>query len=171
VYLELLINHRKIMSLCFHVQLYAGRPDRLAEVIFGVKTYSFAPGRGGLAGNNDSGAESALFVFSSMGIFPVAGQPIYLLGVPSFQAMTVQLGAAGPRLAITKIGSGMYVQSASFDGKDLKGQAWLSVADVHAPVDGQPGHALEFAMGAAPSKEWGSVRPPSYAPQYPPGRA
>ena len=30
--------------------LYAGRPDRLCEVVHGVKTYSFAPGRGGLAG-------------------------------------------------------------------------------------------------------------------------
>merc|ERR1712070_1135664 len=64
--------------------LYAGRPDRLAEVIHGVKTYSFAPGRGGLAGNNDSGGETALFVWSSLGIFPAPGQPIYLLGVPSF---------------------------------------------------------------------------------------
>jgi putative alpha-1,2-mannosidase len=149
--------------------LYAGRPDRLAEVIFAVKTYSFSPGRGGLAGNNDSGAETALFVFSSLGIFPVAGQPIYLLGVPSFNSSTLQLGAAGPSLKVTKGGSGMYVQSASFDGKPLNGQAWLKIADVHGPAPtGASGHTLSFAMGAKPGAEWGSVRPPSYAPTDPP---
>ena len=36
---------------------YVGRPDRIAEVVFGVKTYSFSPGRGGVAGNIDSGGE------------------------------------------------------------------------------------------------------------------
>eukprot|EP01052_Picozoa_sp_SAG31_P052933 SAG31_NODE_13316_length_878_cov_0.612323_2_plen_104_part_00 len=28
---------------------YVGRPDRIAEVVFGVKTYSFSPGRGGVS--------------------------------------------------------------------------------------------------------------------------
>jgi putative alpha-1,2-mannosidase len=36
---------------------YAGRLDRLAEVITACKTYSFAPGRGGVCGNLDSGGE------------------------------------------------------------------------------------------------------------------
>ena len=36
---------------------YAGRADRVQEVVTAVKTYSYAPGRGGLAGNDDSGGE------------------------------------------------------------------------------------------------------------------
>eukprot|EP01043_Picozoa_sp_COSAG02_P059125 COSAG02_NODE_7476_length_2995_cov_1.921271_4_plen_131_part_00 len=37
---------------------YAGRLDRLAEVVTATKTYSFSPGRGGICGNIDSGGEA-----------------------------------------------------------------------------------------------------------------
>lgn len=44
---------------------YAGRADRVQEVVSAVKTYSYAGGRGGLAGNDDSGGEAAWFVWAS----------------------------------------------------------------------------------------------------------
>ena len=52
---------------------------------------------------------------------------------------------------------GQYVQSASWNGADLGGQAWLPVAEVHAK-----GGTIAFVMGATPNAKWGSVRPPSY---------
>jgi putative alpha-1,2-mannosidase len=40
---------------------WAGRADRVQQVVDAVKTYSYAPGRGGLAGNDDSGGEAAWY--------------------------------------------------------------------------------------------------------------
>ena len=61
---------------------YAGRLDRLAEVITACKTYSFSPGRGGVCGNLDSGGEAGWYVWAALGVHPVPGQPIYIIGVP-----------------------------------------------------------------------------------------
>ena len=77
---------------------YAGRADRVQEVVTAVKTYSYAPGRGGLAGNDDSGGEAAWYVWAAVGIFPVAGQPIYIVGSPSFHNITVAFGKARLRI-------------------------------------------------------------------------
>ena len=129
--------------------------DRLAEVMFSIKTYSFSPGRGGVAGNIDSGGEAAWYVWAAIGLFPVAGMPLYIITVPSFSGITVQFG---PKTAIvvSRTGVGQYVQTASFDSKDLMGRAYLATSEVHA--EGQ--HTLELAMGKEPNLHWGSKRPP-----------
>ena len=46
---------------------FAGRADRVQEVVTAVKTYSYGPGRGGLAGNDDSGGEAAWYVNQFIG--------------------------------------------------------------------------------------------------------
>jgi putative alpha-1,2-mannosidase len=143
---------------------YVGRPDRIAEVVFGVKTYSFSPGRGGVAGNIDSGGECGWYVWSALGLHPVAGQPVYILGSPTFEATTTQLGPSAS-LTITRAGRGLYIQAGTFDSKPLAGRAWLHVAEVH----GAGKHTLALTMGPKPPPagqpgSWGSVLPPSFAP-------
>ena len=57
---------------------YAGRPDRTAEVVQAIVQNQFGTGRGGLPGNDDSGGLSSWFVWASLGLFPVAGQNLFL---------------------------------------------------------------------------------------------
>ena len=61
---------------------YVGRPDRTAEVVHAAVHQMFGLGRGGLPGNDDSGGLSSWYVWASLGLFPVAGQSLYLLNAP-----------------------------------------------------------------------------------------
>ncbi|MEM1211994.1 MAG: glycoside hydrolase domain-containing protein [Planctomycetota bacterium] len=70
---------------------FAGRPDRTAQVVHTALRQSFHTGRGGLPGNDDSGAISSWYVWSAIGLFPVAGQDLILLSVPLFPEITLQL--------------------------------------------------------------------------------
>ena len=71
---------------------YAGRPDRTAEVVHAASTTCSALGRGGLPGNDDSGGLSSWYVWASLGLFPVAGQSLYLINAPSFAEARIDLG-------------------------------------------------------------------------------
>ena len=62
---------------------YAGRPDRTAEVVHAVLGQAFGTGRGGLPGNDDSGGLSSWYVWASLGLFPVAGQSLFLVNAPA----------------------------------------------------------------------------------------
>ena len=63
---------------------YAGRPDRTAEVVHAALTWQFGTGPGGLPGNDDSGGLSSWYVWASLGLFPVAGQSLFLVNSPAF---------------------------------------------------------------------------------------
>ena len=67
---------------------YAGRPDRTTEVVRAVLDGAFGIGRGGLPGNDDSGGLSSWYVWASLGLFPVAGQSLFLVNAPSFDRST-----------------------------------------------------------------------------------
>ncbi len=71
---------------------YVGRPDRTAEVVHAAVHNQFGLGRGGLPGNDDSGGLSSWYVWASLGLFPVAGQSLYLLNAPSFAEAQIDLG-------------------------------------------------------------------------------
>ena len=65
---------------------YAGRPDRTAEVVHAAVHNQFGTGRGGLPGNDDSGGLSSWYVWASLGLFPVAGQNLFLVNAPVVRA-------------------------------------------------------------------------------------
>ena len=96
-------------------------------------------------------------MWAALGIHPVPGQPIYIIGVPTFANVNVRLGLKA-KLSIQRKGSGAYVQSATFDGAHLNGRGWLHVAEVH----GDGAKALCLTMGATPNPEWGTQRPPNF---------
>ncbi len=81
---------------------YAGRPDRTAEVVHAVVQNQFGTGRGGLPGNDDSGGLSSWYVWASLGLFPVAGQNIFLVNAPSWRYSSLRV--AGGRLEIETTG-------------------------------------------------------------------
>ena len=70
---------------------YAGRPDRTAEIVHAGINNMFGLGRGGLPGNDDSGGLSSWYVWASLGLFPIAGQSLYLINAPSFAEARITL--------------------------------------------------------------------------------
>lgn len=139
---------------------YVGRPDRTAEVVHAAIHHQFGLGRGGLPGNDDSGGLSSWYVWASLGLFPIAGQSMYMINAPSHRYAKLTLG--GPELEITTVGfveptpDGPvgYVQSVSLNGTPVE-QSWMSARELHR------GGRLEVVLGPVPSA-WGTTtRPPS----------
>ena len=115
----------------FASYVYAGRADRMQEVLHAAKAYSFGLGRGGLAGNDDSGGESSWYVWACVGLFPLSGLPVVLIGLPSFRDVALRVGTLGARrtLIVRRRGRGRYVQNGSLDGAALCGRSWLWASD------------------------------------------
>nr|WP_277818427.1 glycoside hydrolase domain-containing protein [Cellulosimicrobium arenosum] len=148
---------------------YAGRPDRTAEVVHAAVHQRFGTGPGGLPGNDDSGGLSSWYVWASLGLFPVAGQSLFLVNAPSF--VESRLHVPGGILTIETTGfvepgpgsPPQHVQAAWLDGRPLD-RTWLPASRV------REGGRLLIELGPAPSG-WGTApadRPPSYPPQHDP---
>ena len=139
---------------------YAGRPDRTADVVHAVVHHQFGTGRGGLPGNDDSGGLSSWYVWASLGLFPVAGQSLFLLNAPSWRSSSVRVAGGSLRVETTGFvepspgGPAQYVRSVRLDGQPLE-RSWLTATEVHR------GGVVQVDLGPEPSA-WGTVvRPPS----------
>lgn len=135
---------------------YAGRPDKTADIVRLILEKAFTDNRAGIPGNDDSGAMSSWLIFSTLGVFPVAGQDVYLIGTPSIPDASLTLGN-GKRFHIVAKnldlnGLNRYVQSATLNGVDLP-TSWFR----HAQI--KDGATLVLTMGPAPS-DWGKTTPP-----------
>ncbi len=135
---------------------YALRPDKTADIVHLLLEKAFTDNRAGIPGNDDSGAMSSWLIFSTLGIFPVAGQDVYLISTPSIPDASLTL-ADGKKLRIIAKnldpnGLNRYVQSATLNGVDLP-NAWFR----HAQI--KDGATLVLMMGSAPST-WGTTTPP-----------
>ncbi|MDR0896577.1 MAG: glycoside hydrolase family 92 protein [Oscillospiraceae bacterium] len=97
---------------------FAGRHDRLAEVIDAGLRYVFTTGRGGLPGNNDNGGLTSCYLWNALGIFPVTGQDLMLIGTPRIRRARLSLWN-GREFRIEKHGEGIYVQQARLDEQPL----------------------------------------------------
>ena len=135
---------------------YAGRPDKTADIVHLTLEKAFTDTRAGIPGNDDSGAMSSWLIFQTLGIFPVAGQDVYLVGTPSIPESSLSLGDGKSLRIIAKNldrdGLNRYVQSATLNGVDLP-NSWFR----HAQI--KDGATLVFTMGSAPST-WGRTTPP-----------
>ncbi len=74
-----------------YAYIYAGRHDRLCEIVHECVSRSFGLGRGGLPGNNDSGGLSSMFIWNTLGIFPVSGSGDFLIGAPQIDGADITL--------------------------------------------------------------------------------
>jgi predicted alpha-1,2-mannosidase len=139
-----------------YLYIWAGRHDKTAERVHQIlaKNYSATPG--GLPGNDDSGAMAAWYAFGAMGIFPNAGQDVYLLGTPMFPSVSVRLAAGGTFTirAENLSDRNIYITSASLNGRPLD-TAWIRHGDIMA------GGTLALQMGGRPSSWPGGPPPPS----------
>ena len=115
--------------LAIHSFHYAGRSDlasfytrKLMKDRFNLEGYS---------GNDDSGAMSSWFIFSSMGFFPNAGQDIYYLTGSSFKKVTLTLGNQKTItiLAPNASSENIYMKSVTINGNKWN-KPWFNHKDI-----------------------------------------
>lgn len=141
-----------------YAYIYAGRHDRTAEIVQLVMRKRFGIGRGGLPGNEDSGALSSWFVWSAFGLFPVSAQPIMLMGSPLFDSATMKVGDGKFTISAPDPDPKKpFIASASLDGTPLS-RAWLKLEEF---TNG--GH-LELVRSESPTDFGAHHLPPNFAP-------
>lgn len=62
----------------------AGRPDALADWLRAIQARVYTDTPAGLPGNDDGGTLSSWYLWSALGLYPVAGSDQYILGSPLF---------------------------------------------------------------------------------------
>jgi predicted alpha-1,2-mannosidase len=141
-----------------YLYIWAGRPDKTDARVRQIIAASYHAGPDGLPGNDDSGAMSSWYAFGQMGIFPNAGQDVYLIGSPAYPQTTLHL-AGGKDFVIEArnlSAENIYVTSATLNGRVLD-RAWLRHAEIAA------GGRLVLTMASAPS-HWAQHNPPPSTP-------
>ncbi len=140
---------------------YAGRPDRTAEVVQGVLRSQFAPGRGGLPGNDDSGGLSSWYVWSALGLYPVAGQDVFLVSAPSVARADLTVGDHALVVETTGQVAGdaadpeaptRHVTGLALDGVEVD-RSWITATEFHRL------RRLTVALAERPGT-WGTGHPP-----------
>ncbi|MBU6535545.1 GH92 family glycosyl hydrolase [Streptomyces mayonensis] len=139
----------------------AGQPYKAQKNIREVlqRLYTGSEIGQGYHGDEDNGEQSAWFLFSSLGFYPlVMGSGEYAVGSPLFTKATVHL-ENGRKLVVKapkNSTKNVYVQ-----GLKVNGKRWNSTSLPHSLL--AKGGVLEFDMGAKPSS-WGTGKnaaPPS----------
>lgn len=101
---------------------YVGRHDKMCEIIDAGIKYMFTGGDGGLPGNNDSGGLSSCYVWNMLGIFPLTGQDVMLVGTPHVKRATLKLASGKVfTVDVKNYAEGhIYVDRVLLDGKEIK---------------------------------------------------
>lgn len=105
----------------------------------------------GIPGDEDGGGMTAFVVFSSMGFYPITpGLPVYTIGSPVFEKVTIDLPNGKEFKVIANKCSvvNKYIQSAKMNGKVLNVPTFTHEELVN-------GGTLELEMGPLPNKSWG----------------
>ncbi|MGH9617673.1 MAG: glycoside hydrolase family 92 protein [Acidobacteriaceae bacterium] len=139
-----------------YLYIWAGRQDKTAERVRQIIARYFHTGRKGLPGNDDSGAMSSWYAFGVMGIFPNAGQDVYLIGSPAIPDVTIHLANGNTFQIEAKnvSAANKYVVAASLDGAPFN-RAWLTHEDILR------GGRLVLTMADKPGPWPTGVAPPS----------
>ncbi|BAX81398.1 GH92 family glycosyl hydrolase [Labilibaculum antarcticum] len=131
---------------------YSGAPWKTQKRIRSLMEVWFTNSPFGICGDEDGGGLSAFYVFSAMGFYPVTpGVPEYNIGSPIFSEITIDLGNGNQMqiLANNCSAKNKYIQSASLNGKELKGPYFR-----HSEII--DGAKLVLEMGPRPNKTWGT---------------
>ncbi|CAI7643894.1 unnamed protein product [Penicillium glandicola] len=132
---------------------YSGRPGLSAKQSHFYIPSQFNTTVNGIAGNDDSGAMGSFVVLSMMGIWPVAGQDVYLITPPYFKEVSIRNALSGKVATIRNINfdpsyNSIYIQSAKLNDKPWT-RNWIT----HGFFT--EGGVLELVLGPKES-EWGT---------------
>ncbi|WP_157437002.1 GH92 family glycosyl hydrolase [Actinoplanes subtropicus] len=149
---------------------YAGAPAKTQQIVHRLLDTVYADTPGGEPGNDDLGAMSSWYVWSSLGMYPATpGTDVLALGAPIFPRAEIDV-PGGRHLSISAQGASTstFVRSLTVDGRPWS-KDWLSAGLLDTT-------RLTFTLGATPDPKWGTGaadEPPSYPAgplQFPPGR-
>ncbi len=70
----------------------AGRPDLTQKWVRWILDNKYGAGYEGIDGDDDAGTLSSWYVWSSLGIYPIAGSDRYQIGAPLFKKATIKIG-------------------------------------------------------------------------------
>ncbi len=137
-----------------YLYVWAGRPDKTDEQVRRIIARSYHAGPDGLPGNDDSGAMSSWFAFGQMGIFPNAGQDVYVIGSPAYPETILHLPEGRDFIIEARNVSpaNLYVVAATLNGKPLD-RAWLRHREIVS------GGRLVLTMARHPG-DWAQHQPP-----------
>jgi len=109
---------------------HCGRPDLTAKYVNMIRKNHFSLATG-YPENEDSGAMGSWYVFTSIGLFPNAGQDMYYLLPPAFDEVTItrENGKKIHVKTIKKSPDAKNIQSVSINGKELE-RLYLRHADI-----------------------------------------
>jgi predicted alpha-1,2-mannosidase len=152
---------------------YAGAPYKTEQVVHELLTSVYADTPGGEPGNDDLGAMSSWYVWSSLGIYPqTPGTTVLDIGAPIFSRAEFDIPGR-PRVTISAPGAttATYIRGVTVNGKATQ-DAWLdgSLFNGRTPAE------VDFSLTGTADITWGSAAsdaPPSYQAgtlTFPPGR-
>jgi len=127
----------------------AGKPALTQKWCSRIMRERFSNNPGGLPGNDDLGSTSSWYVFSATGIYPVCpGRPLYAIGSPLFQSVTLHLPNGKKVIINCKHSSAKnpFVQSLNINGK-----SWREFIVSHTMLE--KGNIMNFNMGGHAS-DW-----------------
>ena len=125
----------------------AGRPDLTQKWARWILDNKYGDGNDGLDGNDDAGTLSAWYVFSALGIYPIAGSDRYELGAPLFKKAEVKL-SDHPLVILAEnyAPNHLYVRKVWLNNVPLD-RTWLRHSEI------EHGGVLRFEMSAEPSRK------------------
>ena len=130
---------------------FAGAPTHTQQVVRRIQLELFKNATGGLPGNDDGGAMSSWYIFSTIGLYPeITGIGGFVIGSSLFTGVTIQL-ANGHTLQINAPAAAdghPYVQGLKLNGQSTT-SLWLDWQTIHN------GATLDFTVGNNPTG-WGS---------------
>ncbi|MEG2150975.1 MAG: glycoside hydrolase family 92 protein, partial [Bacteroidaceae bacterium] len=131
-----------------HLYNYVDQPWKTQALADSVLQTLYFNDPNGLSGNEDCGQMSAWYILNSMGFYQVCpGKPIYSIGRPLFDKVTVNLQEGKKFTVVAKNNSreNKYIQSMKLNGKVL-------VKPFFTHQDIIKGGTLELVMGNVPKK-------------------
>lgn len=111
----------------------------------------YSDARNGYPGNIDGGALPSWLIFNLVGMYPMPGQPLYLLSAPRFSSLNVSLfSGTAVETSLTVLARNLsstsyYPQKVTWNGEELD-RAWLKHREI------AQGGELVFYMGEEPAR-------------------
>jgi len=118
----------------------------------------------GIPGNSDAGAMQSWMIWNFMGLYPVTGQPIYLLHAPHFKAASIRLltplaNDTSAKQATLEIRAPNYSATNFWpQGIKLNGNPLNRTFVYHSEIE--QGATIEWDLGSAPSQWDANFKPP-----------
>lgn len=123
----------------------AGRPDLTQKWVRWILKNKYEDDYVGIDGNDDAGTLSAWYIFSSLGIYPIAGTDIYQLGSPLFKSAEIDMGDDTLKIITDNYSKeNIYVKEVFLNDKPLA-RRWIKHDEI------ANGGVLKFVMSKKPT--------------------